>query len=74
MFIVIVGSPIEGFGYIGPFQDEESVVKFMTSQGTEHLNWWIADLTDPKEWAAWMRSPTKNLVALNKIIQGDSDA
>ncbi len=46
-FIVITGSPVAGFDYIGPFEDSEDAVEF----GETSLvgEWWLGHLDSPPE-------------------------
>jgi hypothetical protein len=46
MYVLIIGSPIDGFHHIGPFSSREEAEKY----GEEHFSsteWWIMDLVPP---------------------------
>jgi hypothetical protein len=47
MLILIVGNPVSGFEYVGPFTTKESVMDYGENEYS-HQEWWIVSLTQPK--------------------------
>ena len=45
-FIVIVGDPVDGFRYYGPFDDHDSAVKWAEAE-LDGERWWVADMEPP---------------------------
>jgi hypothetical protein len=48
MYILIVGDPVEGFTYHGPFKDEHEAVSY----GEQHYSdtsWWTVGLADKED-------------------------
>ena len=44
MYIVIVGSPSEGFSYVGPFPAAEMAVNYMQNESGD---WWVSRMEPP---------------------------
>ena len=56
MVIIITGNPVDGFTFIGPFNDSEEADAYAVEKlrGEE---WWIADMSEPdKYWLEAFRS------------------
>lgn len=50
MWIIIYGNPIDGFGYIGPFDSHEEAVRYMDDEPSgHHDNMWTALLDLPED-------------------------
>jgi hypothetical protein len=47
--IVIYGNPVDGFHYIGPFDEPETAIEWAQEGVTAESDWWVADLNDPNE-------------------------
>ena len=55
MFVVIAGSPIDGYRHFGPFtSDEEATTwgennqdRITGEEAAAHAEWWVAPLTRP---------------------------
>lgn len=45
-WIVIMGDPVDGFAYFGPFPDADSAVEWGNTNGDS--DWWITSLHDPE--------------------------
>ena len=41
--LVIVGDPVDGFAYYGPFADADEATEWAEQEVTEQ-SWWLADL------------------------------
>lgn len=44
MYIVIVGNPVDGFSYYGPFEDRETAIKYAERNFRNSGDWWVHDL------------------------------
>jgi hypothetical protein len=42
--IIITGDPVDGFSYIGPFEDYDAAVFYTDTVFDRYDTWWIADL------------------------------
>jgi poly(3-hydroxyalkanoate) synthetase len=52
MVIVVVGGPVEGYSYFGPFETKDDAISW-TEQNTINADaWWIAPLQPRDELAA----------------------
>jgi len=47
-YIIIVGTPVDGFKYVGPFVDRDEAVHYaeVEARGFD-ADWWIAELVWP---------------------------
>lgn len=43
-FVLIVGNPVDGFGFTGPFETHEEACEAGT---TDYVDWWVAPLVKP---------------------------
>lgn len=48
MFIVIVGNPIGGFEYEGPFATNEEACEYGNNHPDVGGDWWVAPLTNER--------------------------
>lgn len=46
-YIIIYGSPTDGFAYIGPFESQEAATAHGNTDGNLDYNWWVAPLEAP---------------------------
>ncbi|UTU07693.1 hypothetical protein CcrC1_gp008 [Caulobacter phage C1] len=46
MFILIVGNPVDGYAYYGPFHDHDDATNYAENTGTEGNPWWVAPLEE----------------------------
>ena len=46
MHILALGDPMEGFNYIGPFNNSEEAIKYGDAEYSEYA-WWVIELTPP---------------------------
>jgi len=46
MFIVVIGDPVTGFTYHGPFEDMETACDYGERESPHE--WWLARLAAPK--------------------------
>lgn len=44
--LVITGNPVDGFEYIGPFDDTETAVEWCQDMFDDE-DWWVTELTSP---------------------------
>lgn len=47
MFAIMYGTPLGGFGFLGPFSDHDSAVVYgntETTFGAEEAPWWVVPL------------------------------
>jgi hypothetical protein len=47
MYILVIGTPIGGFEFVGPFPDADTAVEY-GERHTEDREWWVAKLDKPK--------------------------
>lgn len=45
--VIVVGNPADGFSFIGPFYDADSIEEYSFKLKDEE--WWLVDLKNPKE-------------------------
>lgn len=43
--IVVIGNPVDGYSFYGPFEDSEDACEFAEANLDE---WWLADLMNPE--------------------------
>lgn len=44
-YIICYGSPVDGFTFVGPFDDRDDAVRYAEFDGG--TDWWIAELDQP---------------------------
>lgn len=47
MWILIAGSPLEGFSYYGPFTDTDTAIQWAEDAKHQIDDWWLIRLEDP---------------------------
>lgn len=48
--IVVQGNPVDGFNFVGPFDDDDEAIQAAENEGGD---WWVADLEPiPASWTA----------------------
>ena len=47
--ILIVGNPVDGLRFYGPFNEGADAVEFAQQIDWPDADWWTADIIDPKE-------------------------
>jgi hypothetical protein len=48
--ILIIGNPIDGWKYIGPFKTEGDALQHPATE-VDGWTWWVAELKDPVKYA-----------------------
>lgn len=48
-YIFVYGNPIDGFRFVGPFDDRDEAVEYGESEPPGSADWWIAELDKPSE-------------------------
>lgn len=43
--IIVLGNPVAGFTYVGPFEDEDAATEY--ADGFIDDDWWLAELAPP---------------------------
>lgn len=43
-YIIVFGSPVEGFSYCGPFESHEDALDY--AEDHRETSWWIAELSE----------------------------
>lgn len=46
MWIIVVGNPVDGFEYHGPFNHEDNAIQWADNY-IEDEEWWLSHLTAP---------------------------
>lgn len=66
-FIIVYGDPVDGFNFVGPFDDRDEAVRYAEFDvGTD---WWIAELDAPAEESA----PLKWYAVTGRLHGDDED-
>ena len=47
MYVLVVGNPIDGLQFVGPFPDHDAAVEY--AERYEDQEWWVTSLDKPKE-------------------------
>jgi hypothetical protein len=48
--VLMTGNPVDGFVFVGPFDNHESACDFAEACGHDlERDWWTADLADPTD-------------------------
>ena len=48
-YLICYGNPVDGFIFIGPFEDQESAVEYMETE-REKSDMWIAPIYNPENY------------------------
>jgi len=48
MWIIIVGNPMDGIGFYGPFVDTDTATTWADDQ-LGNMDWWVAPITQTQE-------------------------
>ena len=48
-YIVIYGDPVDGFTFVGPFDDRDEAVRYAEFDGEQGRDWRIAELVQPAQ-------------------------
>ena len=48
LYILVIGNPVDGFGYIGPFEDSEDAVSYADKHLDDRSDWWISSMEKPE--------------------------
>jgi hypothetical protein len=46
-YIICYGNPIDGFIFIGPFEDRDDAVRYAEHHMRDGGDWWITELDEP---------------------------
>lgn len=57
-FIIVTGTPYEGFTPIGPFPSSDVAIKFAEAT-FEQDDWWLMELEEPESFASQPRGDQK---------------
>lgn len=49
MLIVMIGNPVDGFEFFGPFQDYEDATTWATEKGNPDDPWWVVEVAGPND-------------------------
>ena len=44
--ILVTGNPVDGFQYVGPFEDQTAVMLYVDQQ-RDGIDWWMVELQPP---------------------------
>jgi hypothetical protein len=47
-YIIVIGNPVDGFNYVGPFLDRDEAVHYAEEENQcVGVDWWIAEMYYP---------------------------
>lgn len=46
-YVVIIGDPIDGLTFVGPFEDAEEAMAWAEENDDNIRSWWVSDLEMP---------------------------
>jgi hypothetical protein len=49
LHIIVIGNPVDGFNFIGPFTTAQDAVRHANEDGNIDAEWWIAPLEGPDQ-------------------------
>lgn len=49
--ILVTGNPVDGFQFVGPFEDSDDAVRYAEDEEHRDTEWWLGDLESPEERA-----------------------
>jgi len=49
-WILVFGNPIEGFTFVGPFEDDDPEEACAFAESCETGDWWLGTLVDSTVW------------------------